>query len=251
MQGKGLSAGVQAVQNAGAYAQFEVCIKAASGKCATGNPASNDDPDCQQYCMIAGHQSTPQCSSTVASCANPTYASQNASMCVCVNNPTSAGCPGVTALASATPSLNGLDGNAPYANDPKAYAATPANNGSSGGSTGFNGGNGSTSPIGGPSAGGGKGNTNDAGKDILLGTGGAAGGGYGGGSGGGYADGGGSGKCGAGGGIGGLDLRAFLPSGKNDWMHSGFSRRSIPRPTRLAVWRCPNDSDPGINPQPH
>jgi hypothetical protein len=168
--------------------------------------------------MKPGRQSDPKCQIAFSNCSNATYAAQNAQYCACIQNPMGAGCNSFAATPTpgAAPDVTGgLDGT-DFGMGDNNIAPSRANTLGGAGSTGYNAGTGGGSM---PIAGSGSGDKGGepVNKDILNGYGGGAGGGFFGYGGGGYADGG-SGKGGGGsdGKGGGIDLKNFLPGGKND-----------------------------------
>jgi hypothetical protein len=219
---------LQAGADAANFAVSAQCEKVADAKC-VGQNAFND-PDCAQFCSQPGRESHPRCALAAANCQNPAFAQQNAQFCQCLQNPFAPNCStamnpiprqqGNDPLAGLRPTANELGdlgeedflGNESRGNF--GGQAIPTQGGS-----GFNGGGGGSSPIAGSSGTDGSGDE-PLNKDILTGQGGgggSAGGFFGyGGSGGGEGSGGSRGGGGEGSGGSGIDLRAFLPGGKND-----------------------------------
>ncbi len=219
----------QAIQDASSYAQSKACAEAADAKC-VGQNAVND-PDCVQFCSQPGRESHPKCALAGASCQNPTFAQQNAQFCQCLQNPFGPNCStaqfptrpgnnGNDPLAGLRTNVGGLgDGENDFLGNESRGGSNSGAGGPNGGGSGFSGGAGASSPIAGDGGGEGSGDE-PLNKDILTGSGGGGGGaggffGYGGGGGEGSA-GGGRGGSGSSDGGSGIDLRAFLPGGKND-----------------------------------
>lgn len=220
---------IQAGADAANFAISAQCEKAADAKC-VGQNAVND-PDCVQFCSQPGRESHPKCALAGANCQNPTFAQQNAQFCQCLQNPFGPNCStaqfpnrpnnnGNDPLAGLRTNVGGLgDGENDFLGKPRGGSNSGAG-GPNGGGSGFNGGAGASSPIAGDGSGEGNGDE-PLNKEILTGSGGGSGGaggffGYGSGGGEGSAGGGGRGGSGSGDGGSGIDLRAFLPGGKND-----------------------------------
>lgn len=243
-----VASGMQAAQEAAAFAQSSACANATAGKC-TVETAYNDE-DCPQFCLKPGRQDHPKCQIAMNNCANANYAAQNVQYCTCVNNPFAPNC---SNLAVANPNGNGnpnlnLDdtlANADYDMDPFNPNGSAARvNAQPGGGSGAGGG------LGGGSfamPGDGSGDTGDdpLSKDILHGTGGGSGGVGAIFGGGGYNEGSGSAQqksgSGAGSGDSGFDLRAFLPGGKKDPKRNpasaGYTDPTITKANGLTNWQ--------------
>lgn len=221
---------IQAGADAANFAISAQCEKAADAKC-VGQNAVND-PDCVQFCSQPGRESHPKCALAGANCQNPTFAQQNAQFCQCLQNPFGPNCStaqfptrpgnnGNDPLAGIRTNVGGLaDGENDFLGNDSRGGSNSGGGGPNGGGSGFNGGAGASSPIAGDGSGEGNGDE-PLNKEILTGSGGGSGGaggffGYGSGGGEGSAGGGGRGGSGSGDGGSGIDLRAFLPGGKND-----------------------------------
>lgn len=215
---------LQSATDATTFAASAQCESAADAKCVGANAAS--DPECAQFCAQPGRESHPKCALAASSCSNPTFAQQNTQFCQCLQNPLSGGCSTaqfpssldsqIDKLSGNLNDLNGNESNDFLGNDSKGSNSAGSN--PSGGGSGFSGANGSSSPIAGSDGSeDGQGSAQD--KDILTGLSGGSGSsgaffGYGSGSsqGSGSSYNGSSEKNSA----GGIDLRSFLPGGKND-----------------------------------
>ncbi|MES2769433.1 MAG: hypothetical protein V4596_09835 [Bdellovibrionota bacterium] len=238
-------AGKQAVENATAYAGSAACANAAAGKC-IGQEAYNDE-ECTQFCMKPGRQEHPKCKLALNNCSNAAYAAQNVQYCTCLSNPLSPSCranAGTPVPGSGNPSGLNLDddgiGGADYDfNGVDAQGKAANTNSGDGGGGGFNAGGGGSSAFG-DSGGGGSGDE-PLNKEILTGTGGAAGAGGGFFGGGGYGEGN-SAKGGSKSGEDkGIDLSAFLPGGKQDPTRNpasaGYGDPTITKANGLTNWQ--------------
>lgn len=232
-EGHASAAVAQATQSAIDMVGSKACANMADEGCLGENAYKNTQ--CAQFCYKPENAGHAKCVNLAQQCVIPTFASQNPQICKNLgNNPVPT--PGI---AAGSPNLGDDAGDSAYdfegATAEGRGASTNTPGGAGGGGLGSDGG---SFAIGGD---GGQGAVADpADKDILMGQGSGAAGGFFGGGGGGYAEG---GRGGSGGSSDdkGIDLRAFLPGGKNDPSRNpasaGYGDPSITKANGLTNWQ--------------